>query len=392
MGFCPEEQLLLAIARRELDERATAEVRELLREPLAWDYLLATAFRHGLLPLLHKNLSTAAADLVPGPILAKLKRESVANSQSVLHLLGKLMKAYRVLDSHGIRVAVFKGVVLARKAYGEISLRQAGDIDMLIDRKHFQRAKSALEALGYQIGPRLTDSQMASHFAFHCEVPFMRDEWFTIVDLHWGLAPRSFVFGLAADEVMSRLRYVSLSGLMVATFCDEDMVLYQSMHGAKHLWRRLEWITSLAELIRASKDLDWDTLVKRAEFAHASRMLALGLRLVATFSDAPIPVPVLTTLDRDDGMKRLATRIKAQMFTVSRTINSTETNLYNFKIMDRKRDALVSALRSVFVPTLPDWEALTLPTPLHPLYYAFRPLRLSKSYLWYFFIRGHHRS
>ena len=60
---------------------------------------------------------------------------------------------------------------------------------------------------------------------------------------------------------------------------------------------------------------------------------------------------------------------------------STETNLYNLRIMDRKRDALLSALRAIFVPTVPDWEALALPASLHPLYYAFRPLRLSSIYL-----------
>ena len=48
--------------------------------------------------------------------------------------------------------------------------------------------------------------------------------------------------------------------------------------------------------------------------------------------------------------------------------------------MDRKRDALISALRAIFVPTLPDWQALALPSSLHSLYYAYRPLRLSKIY------------
>ena len=56
------------------------------------------------------------------------------------------------------------------------------------------------------------------------------------------------------------------------------------------------------------------------------------------------------------------------------------TNLYNLRIMDRKRDALVSTLRAIFVPTLPDWQAVSLPAPLHSLYYAFRPLRLSAAY------------
>jgi len=385
--FAADEQLLLTIARRELEPRGVAEVRELVREPLDWDYLIATAFSHGLLPLLQKNLTSAAADLVPGHVLSRLKRESVANAQSVLHLIGKQLAAYRLLRDRGMRVAIFKGAVLAQMAYGEVALRQAGDIDMLIDREHFAEARRLLESLGYTMTPQLTGAQLASHLAFHCEIPFMRDDWFTIVDLHWGLAPRSFVFGVAADDVMSRLRDVSLSGATVATFCDEDMVLYQAMHGAKHLWRRLEWITSLAELIRATPTINWSVVLKRAEEAHATRMLALGLCLVEAVSDVQIETGILRSVDPQGAMKSLATQIKQQMFTVARTIESTETNSYNFKSMDRKRDALVSALRALLVPTLPDWQALALPAALHPLYYAFRPLRLSKTYLWYFLNR-----
>lgn len=379
--------MLLAVARRELDPRHTIEVRELAQEALDWDYLIATAFSHGLLPLLQKHLTTTAADLVPGHVLAQLKRESVANSQSVLHLIGKQVNAYRLLKDRGIRAAIFKGAVLAQMAYGEVSLRQAGDIDVLIDRANFTDARSLLESLGYEMAPRLSDAQLASHLAFHCEIPFMRDEWFTIVDLHWGLAPRSFVFGLESAEVMSRLQSVLLAGTTIETFCDEDMVLYLSMHGTKHLWHRLEWIVSLAELIRASTNINWDVVMQQAENAHATRMLALGLRLVEAFSDVKLETRILESVDPEGVMKRMATQIKDQIFTRSHNIESTQTNLYNFKVMDRKRDALVSALRALFVPTLPDWEAVTLPTSLHPLYYAFRPFRLSKSYLWYFLNR-----
>jgi hypothetical protein len=391
MVFCPEEQLLLAVARRELDERGVEEVRQLVRAPLAWDYVLATAFDHGFLPLLHKNLTTAAADLVPPHVLARLKRESVANSQSVLHLIGKQLKAYRLLKDHGMRVAILKGAVLAQMAYGEMSLRQAGDIDMLIDRENFAEARSLLESLGYEMTPRLSEAQLASHLAFHCEIPFMRDDWFTIVDLHWELAPRSFVFGFDARDVMSRLQSVTLAGTTIETFSNEDMVLYLSMHGTKHLWRRLEWIISLAELLRASQ-IDWSVVVQRAEEAHATRMLSLGLRLVEAFTDVDIPAGISAKMDPEGVVKRMAREIRERIFTLSRNVDSTQTNLYNFRVMDRKRDALVSALRALFVPTLPDWEAVNLPSKLHPLYYALRPLRLSKSYLWYFLNRGHRRA
>jgi len=206
----------------------------------------------------------------------------------------------------------------------------------------------------------------------------MRDEWFTVVDLHWELAPRSFVFNLHADEVMSRLQPVSLAGTTVETFGGEDLVLYLAMHGAKHLWRRLEWIASLGETIRATPSLNWEVLVQRAEHAHATRMLALGLRLVEKFSD--LKLSVLAQVDADNAMQRMSEQVSTQLFNTFGAADSTETNLYNLRIMDRKRDAIISALRAIFVPTLPDWQALALPAPLHSLYYAFRPLRLSKVY------------
>jgi len=363
-------ELILLIARRELDAAQRAELRRLVQQELNWDYLFATAQAHGLLPLLHKHLT----DLAPTHFLSRLKRESVANSQNVLHLVSKQLRIYKLFKQNHIPVALFKGPLLAQMAYGEISLRQAGDIDVLINRRHFAQARALLESLGYEMSPRLTSAQLASHLGNHCELQFMRDEWFTVVDLHWDLAPRSFVFKLHADEVMSRLQPVSLAGTTVETFGPEDLVLYLSMHGAKHLWRRLEWIVSLAEVLRATPQLNWDLLVQRAEQAHATRMLALGLRLVEKFSDLRLPVLV------DHGMQRMCDQVYEQFFNTFGAAESTETNLYNLRIMDRKRDALISTLRAIFVPTLPDWQAVTLPAPLHSLYYAFRPLRLSKVY------------
>jgi hypothetical protein len=375
MNHNPENELILCCARREVD----AELRRLLKKAINWDYVFATAQAHGLLPLLHKHLTSVAGDLVPGHFLSRLKRESVANSQNVLHLIGKQLRVYKLFKENDFPVALFKGPLLAQMAYGEISLRQAGDIDLLIERRHFDRARSLLESLGYEMFPRLTPAQLGSHLNNHCEIQFMRDEWFTVVDLHWELAPRSFVFKVKAEEVMSRLQPVSLAGTTVETFSDEDLVLYQAMHGAKHLWRRLEWITSLAESIRSSP-LNWDTVVERAARARAARMLGLGLRLVGNFSDVRIPAHVLGAVDGDRAMQQMARSIRTQLFTTYGAAESTETNLYNLRVMDRKRDALLSALRAIFVPTLPDWQALALPAPLHSLYYAYRPLRLSKIY------------
>ena len=154
-----EDNLLLGIARRNTN---------FVSAPVDWDYVIATAYAHGLLPLLYNHLRSV--DLVPTHIRSQLKRESVANSQNVLHLVGKQLKLYKLFRENDIPLALFKGPLLAQMAYGEMSLRQAGDIDLLINRSDFAQARLLLESLGYEMTPRLTPAQLTSHLNNHCEI------------------------------------------------------------------------------------------------------------------------------------------------------------------------------------------------------------------------------
>src|SRR6476659_3737574 len=107
---------------------------------------------------------------------------------------------------------------------------------------------------------------------------------------------------------MSRLQTFSFAGNETKTFSSEDLILYQSMHGAKHLWRRLEWIASLAELVRSLETSSWSDVVERSLRSRATRILALGLRLSGNFG-VEVPEEVLKTLDGADHMRKFADKI-----------------------------------------------------------------------------------
>ena len=377
----PEHLLLLCVARRRLEPCDVTKIHSLLESQIDWDYLINLARDHGVLPLLSKHLNETSRELLPPKVISTLKRESVTNTQSVLHLVAKTLKANRGFTENGIDCAIFKGALLAEMAYGEVGLRQAGDIDILIHRSQFAQARQVLESLGYEMYPQLNAAQLSSHLSFHCELQFLRDDWFTVVDLHWTLTPQSFAFGMQGDEVLSRLRTMPFAGGEVKTFATEDLVLYLAIHGAKHLWRRLEWISSLAEVAKPVEESAWDMIVERALKVRAAKILALGLHLVEALFSQSVPTELFRRLDPSGAMKTLAREIGDDLFEEhGRTLVSSESHLYNLKVMDRKRDALGSALRAFFVPTLSDWQALKLPPTLHSLYYAYRPLRLSRSY------------
>ena len=70
----PELQLLLYCVRSSIDE-ATAESikRLLLEQQIDWTYLLKTARRQKVLPLLYHSLKNTCPDLVPQNILKQLR-------------------------------------------------------------------------------------------------------------------------------------------------------------------------------------------------------------------------------------------------------------------------------------------------------------------------------
>ena len=374
-----ENDLLLNVARRDLDERGKDVIRHLLNEQIDWKYLIEAARSHGLIPLLHRHLTSFQSD-IPTKEFESIREAALANSQSVLYLVNQLQNLVNRFAEENLPALVFKGPVLAEMAYGEMSSRQAGDLDILIERKDFDRAKSVLESLGYRMTPQLTSKQETAHIGFHCEIQFVRDNGFTVVDLHWSLSPKAFPFKFNTAEVINRAQPVSLGALRLNTFSNEDLILFQSQHGAKHYWPRLEWISSLAEMIRLNPSVDWAMLIQRARDARLVRSLAIGLHLARTVGEVQIPEAVFSQVDPQGRMKKVAEDTMARLFTPEPNYKSLAAVRKNVDIMDRKRDVAAALLRAIFVPTLSDWETLRLPQSLHFFYYVCRPFRLVVNY------------
>src|SRR5687767_3621410 len=99
-----------------------------LQPPIDGARLLHLARTHGVLPLLYRSLHTIGPDLVPQDALTTLRHHVRANAQRNLFLAGTLLKLVRLLEAHGIAAIPYKGPVLATLAYGNVALRQFGDL------------------------------------------------------------------------------------------------------------------------------------------------------------------------------------------------------------------------------------------------------------------------
>ena len=129
-------------ARTRRDPEVAARITTLLEGEVDWDYLLRTAGRHGMIPLPCWHLDHACPEAVPEVYMTELRGHFRSNNLGNLLLSGELLKLYGLFEQNGISAIPNKGPTLAASVYGNLSLRQAGDLDILVGRRDVLRARS----------------------------------------------------------------------------------------------------------------------------------------------------------------------------------------------------------------------------------------------------------
>ncbi|HEX5241731.1 MAG TPA: nucleotidyltransferase family protein, partial [Tepidisphaeraceae bacterium] len=213
--------------------------------------LVALARHNRVGPLLCHALKQAGFLLADDPALQKLQshyRHNAARALQLSHALSNLLdKLSRQID-----VIPFKGLLLAAGAYGGVSLREAGDLDLLVKQQDIVRAADLLASLGHRpIFPtstpreaaflqRLAGERRAQYLRRHCEHHLVSGPTQINVDLHWAIALREFSLQIDTDALWRRARTISFHGCPTLAMCPEDKLLVLCINGAKDCWSRLD--------------------------------------------------------------------------------------------------------------------------------------------------------
>lgn len=382
MELQPEQQLLICIARKELGERITERLQELVKSQLEWKYVFRAATHHGLLPLLHHHLNSTCPDLVPPAVLNDLRTESERNNVRNLSLVRELLNLNRIFQAHNVESLNLKGPLLGEKLYGGLGLRTVGDLDLLIRRADFPEAHEALQQAGYVMEPQLSPAQLSRHLRFHCEIQFFHPQLDCVIDLHWALAPQNFSGSLRTDDVFARKQETWIGGRAIDTLSDEDLLLFLCMHAAKHYWSRLEWLAAIAELMGRTDEMDCSLLLSRAEATAGETMLLLTSEVARKLFEVELPHEINRAISDDAELKSKSALIVSQLFREeAEALDPWQMFRMNLLVMDRKHSAVAALLRSILTPTISDWRSLNVPGALYPIYYLFRPIRLTGKYL-----------
>ncbi len=302
-------------SRTQRSAEAVQQLEDLLISPsLDWEEVLRFARHHSVMPLLYRTLRTVS-DHVPANVLAALEEDYHANAHFAMLLIEEAGRLFDAFAEAGVGAMPFKGVVLAQWAYGNVTYRTAGDLDILVAPGEFGAAEAVIRSIGYEPDADPTGWRKRWYVWSQHEFPYLKRHDGFKIDLHTALSAKRFSQGVAAEELLERSTPIQVHRATLPCLSAADWLYVLTMHAAKHRWESLKWVCDVAEVFRAHANLPVDAILAHVEQRGAGRMLRLGVLLADGLLGAPVPAPLLQAARQDVRAQALAAAVVQELST-----------------------------------------------------------------------------
>jgi Uncharacterised nucleotidyltransferase len=371
-----EWDLLLAAVSVDREENGPARIRTLLQRGVDWDAVLRLADQHGITSLLYQSCSKLN-DALPSAAQAMLGVRHDKNVHQSLFLARELVRILDCLEALGIGTIPYKGLALSEIYYGDMAMRQSGDMDLFVRKQDVARVTAAVYELGYTPRLQIADAAWQDYLASGYEWTFDSPAGKNLLELQWALQPHFYAVDYDMEGLFERAVNGTVAGRRVKTPSVEDLLLVLAVHAAKHVWGRLIWLCDLAQILKR-ENLDWDWVQSRAQEYGIERILRISLLLANRFLGQPIPGPLENATLADPVARGYGDEIAA---AVVGGVSYEEQQVFYYRLMmrlrERRMDRVRFLARLTFTPGPGEWEAMRLPGILFPLYRVVRMARLA---------------
>ena len=375
----PAWALSLACARQAAGLAPADAVAQAARAVNDWSRALDLARAQGLVLLLARALRDADVD---APIQDAVRTAVTTSSARTLGQIRLLTQVLAALRDAGVPALPYKGPVLSLQLYGDATLRSSVDLDLVVSRASYSAARKALVTIG--LSPRGGHSlrQERTLFRWLGQASFGHGSE-AFVELHWRFAPLQFPFDLDPEVALSRAGRLRLGGHDVPTMARDDLVVTLAMHGARHLYERLEWLAGVTRLLMTYRD-DARPLLAHAARLRARRTLLLSAGVAMRVLEAPLGASWQQALDDDPESESVASLVSDSVLSGwnegAAQLDGIALQRVLARMMDSRGDRVRSVVRAAMLPTEREWEAIELPDSLTPLYHVVRPARVLAMY------------
>lgn len=308
----PEQHLLLLGANPHPNPAQIEQLHRLLSSPIDWSVIIAQADKHGISQLLFHTIQEIEGITLPDNAHYQLKQRFDRAIRQNLFLTAELIRVLQLLEQSGITAVPFKGPVLAEQLYGNLALRVFLDLDILIHPEDKEQVKELLLKDGFKY-----------HFHPDSASQFVKSQPPIILEIHWEaisfgsnwlrkLKNKSLPTTLA--HLTPRLMTTKLGGKNTTTLSPEDMLLILTIHGSKHWWSRLNWLSDIAALLHVYPTIEWDWVIDQVNYWKIRRLVYLGLNLIHQFLGVKLPNLILDQVRIEPEIEKLTRQVESMFF------------------------------------------------------------------------------
>ena len=307
MFFTPEETLAYEFAHHWRDSSYRPELQNIDLTRLA---RLLTHNRMAVLaaPILERSnaeIPIEAQKIIVEQI-EKYKRSAIKLGQSLVSYLQSAQK-------QNIETIVLKGVWLGEKIYHNSLLRPGGDIDILVPKNKVNACMALLneQGIGEYWPNLLKDEYFTKHHLHQQRSTPDLSIWF---EIHWALDHPYTLLTVDYESIFARAKPEQLLGAPIQEMAIPDLLISLAIHLVKHaiylpsLLNRedlpriiladgmLMYYLDLAEVVKQSRQIDWNLTIQLARDWGAVDILGSVLQVCKKYFDTPIPDEVLSAL------------------------------------------------------------------------------------------------
>jgi len=375
-----EIQLLLLCTKMSLSPDEVLAIQTLSNQiTTPFETLISLAYKHAVVTQLYHTYKTY---LPKHPIISILKPYYLNIVKTNMAMTSKLIHITHLLHSQQIPILCFKGPSLATQIYGDITLRQYGDLDILVKKQDKDKALTLLYKEQFIPEINLLPHSKKTFFSAVNVLGFHSPKKHIFLELHWELLSKNYAIHWEESYLWKNTQSICINQQILQTLSHTNHFLYLCAHGSKHLYARLAWVSDIDHYIQNQNNLDWEEILHEAKRLGIIRILYLSLFLAKNLLGTPLPHRVTIKMSQDIVAKKLAKQLINLHFT---TMQQKEKDIHSFVLLWQMRenasDKIRFAWHALFSAKLDDFRFIQLPNYLAFLYPLLRPFRLMLKYL-----------
>ncbi|KJR97812.1 MAG: hypothetical protein VR65_22585 [Desulfobulbaceae bacterium BRH_c16a] len=375
----PEIAVLIACSSKQLTKENIQTLSALLAKTLDWDVLLRSAQYHKVIPLLYKTLTTYFKMDVPERVFTDLSKLNWNNSVHSLNVSATLVNIIKLFNENGIDVLPIKGPLLAERLYGSCSMRMYGDLDILVRQKDLEKSLNVLQENNYRLVPEGIPQSTYMKFLKHKYHGQLLSKNGIFVEMHWELTGFYVSEPLTFERVEPFLIRTKFSNYPTLDLIDEMLLIFLCIHGNSHRLEKLDYICSVAELLKISPNIDWALIMEIGQKYKMTKRILVTLCLAKKIFGSAISVWIEDAISNNRAVAQRADRVMGQDFIENSEAfrHPLQRHIrYQYNVMDNKYDSIKYILRSIVVPNHNDWQKKRFSDVLFWFYFLYKPYRM----------------